>query len=779
MRSFGDIEISVFLVALFLLPLVGCIDGVREGVLKKDLSGIWRFKADPEKVGEKEGWFREDYDDSEWRDFRVPGVWNEGRNAGVEWNYSGYGWFRRRFTVPKGWRGYRLDLRFLAVYLIADVWLNGEYLGRHRGGYTAFGFDVTDKLNYDGPNLLVVRADNTGRRFQVPWHSIDWWNCGGISREVYLERRPLFSLKNLFITPRLTPKSGIELRVEFEDKTGDLPAAHVYVEVRFRGKPVSRTGIMTVKPDENGEWRLSRWIDIPNPHPWSPDEPNLYRLNLYWRLKGERTWWRTAEKFGLREVEVRGTELYLNGEKIFLQGLALHQDYPGMGSAVTKKAQREDLMRIKRLNANFVRLGHYPFHPYSLEVCDEIGLLTWLEIPVWQNSPEELADERMYRDWVKPQLDEMIDQYSNHPSVIFWSVGNEFSRAWLPNREPPQTIGYVKRTTEYVRSRDRSRLVTYASAASTGYGTWKFLDVIGKPLHYGWFHSKNVYDIGPQTELIHRYAPDKPILAIELCGMSEEGRHAGYGADERWSMEYHDKLLRVLIQNLMIRKDYVCGVTVWTLADLKGGRERGTYGLFNRERQVKFLYDTVRNLFTRDPKLLIIEPKTLFQPGETFNVELWGFNRLKDDFGGCKVEWWITGLIDGRYSRLASGELNADIPADSAVKLGEVNWRIPGDAEGFHTLNVRLLDESGEELFFNDLHFDVGQPTPPAILRVESIEGVRLRLEDLERTTDYLGIVHFLMPEGRYKIIAIRDGEERSGEVLLKRGETTRYEVSF
>lgn len=776
--------ITLAILSVIMIP--GCEIGIREGVLRKDLSGIWRFRADPNKVGEKEGWFKTDYDDSNWRDFKVPGVWNEGREAGVEWNYSGYGWFRRWFTVPKGWRGYRLDLNFLAVYLIADVWLNGRHLGTHRGGYTAFSFDVTDELNYDGPNLLVVRADNTGRRFQVPWHSIDWWNCGGISREVYLERRPLFSVRRLFITPHLTPKAGIDLDVDFEDRGLNPSEVKVYAEVRFEGRTVARTNLMTLRPDRDGRWHLSRRIDIPDPHPWSPDTPDLYRLYLFWRLKGERMWWRLSDRFGLREVEVRDTKLYLNGEEIFLQGVALHQDYPGMGSAVSKRAQREDLMRIKRLNANFVRLGHYPFHPYSLDVCDEIGLLAWMEIPVWQNSPEELADEEMYRNWVKPQLDEMIDQYYNHPSIIFWSVGNEFSRAWLPNKEPPQTIRYVERTTRHVRSRDRSRLVTYASAASTGYGTWKFLDLIGKPLHYGWFHSKNVYDVRSQVELIHKYAPRKPILAIELCGMSEEGDHAGYGADKRWSMEYHDKLLRVLLQSLMIRKEYVCGVTVWTLADLKGGRERGTYGLFTRDRKVKFLYDTVRNLFTRDPKLLIIEPKTLFRPGETFDVELWGFNRLRRDFRGCKIEWWITGLKDGRYSRLASGEMMADIPANSSKKIGIVRWRVPKDRIGFHTLNARLLDGKGKELFFNDLHFDVARPTPPAILRVDvvdgkgrPIEGARVRLEDLEKTTDYIGTVHFLMPQGRYRVRAIWKGKEISDEIKLKQGEVTRYRVSF
>jgi len=774
------------LAMLSMIAFSGCEIGIREGVLRKDLSGIWKFKADPNKVGEKEEWFKEDYDDSNWRDFKVPGVWNEGRDAGVAWNYSGYGWFRRRFTVPKGWKGYRLDLNFLAVYLIADVWLNGEHLGTHRGGYTAFRFDVTDKLNYDGPNLLVVRADNTGRRFQVPWHSIDWWNCGGISREVYLERRPLFSVQRLFITPHLTPEAGIDLDVDFEDRGLNPSEVKAYAEVEFEGRTIARTNLITLRPNRNGRWHLSHKIHIPDPHPWSPDAPNLYQLSFFWKVKGGKTWWRIPEKFGLREIKVRGTKLYLNGEEIFLQGVALHQDYPEMGSAVSKRAQREDLMRIKRLNANFVRLGHYPFHPYSLDVCDEIGLLVWMEIPVWQNSPEELADEGMYRNWVKPQLDEMIDQYYNHPSIIFWSVGNEFSRAWLPDKEPPQTIGYVRRTTEYVRSRDRSRLVTYASAASTGYGTWRFLDVIGKPLHYGWFHSKNVYDVRSQVELIHKYAPDKPILAIELCGMSEEGHHAGYGADERWSMEYHDKLLRVLLQSLMVRKDYVCGVTVWTLADLKGGRERGTYGLFTRDRRVKFLYDTVRNLFTRDPKLLIIEPKTLFQPGETFEVELWEFNRLRRDFRNCKVKWWITGLKDGRYSKLASGEMKADIPANSSERIGDVRWQVPEGTTGFHTLNVRLLNAEGRELFFNDLHFDIARPTPPAILRVDvadkkgrPIEGAKVKLEDLEKTTDYLGTVHFLMPEGRYRIRVICRRGEISDEIELKRGEVIRYKADF
>ncbi len=739
------------------------------------LNDVWKFKADPQGVGEAEQWYMEDVDMAGWMDFEVPGVWNEGRDAGVAWNYNGLGWFRKVFNIPQEWRGSSIRLRFLAVYLIADVWLNGQHLGTHRGGYTAFTFEDLP-LRWDAPNLLVVRADNTPRRDQAPHHTIDWWNCGGISREVYLERWPGVSLEQTYITTQLDGRISVAIRLQ--NSLDDPRSVQFQASIGETKASVEKNYLL--EPSQQMQDRLHLWVETPRL--WSPEDPSLYILKLRWRVEGSEIWRVHWERFGIRQAKTQGSRLFLNGEEIWLSGMAIHQDYPGMGSAVTLEAQESDLRLIKDFGCNFVRLGHYPFHPHYLDICDELGLLVWSEIPVWQNASDVLASEDFWDRWVKPQLDEMIDQQFNHPGVIFWSIGNEFSRAWLTRgeQESPQVEGYVRRATEYVRSLDDTRLVSYASAASTGPNTWQYLDVIGKPLHYGWFHSANVYDIRTEIDAVHAYMPDKPILSVENAAMSYQDQHAGYGSDERFSMEYHDKILRVDVQSLMARREFVCGVTIWTLADLKGGREKGTYGLLDRQRKVKMLYEPIRNLYINDPKLLILEPQTLFQPGERFEVDLMTFTTQKKSFPRHTIRWWIT----GPQGTVESGEYLLDIQP-GVHSVGKAIWEIPEGTQGMHTLICAIEDILTRRVFTNSLHFDVGAPERPALLWVETVDadgepmaGMTIDIGGFPKTTDRFGKVPFILNGGDYTVQVSQSEEDmQMYEIHVPAKETTSIRI--
>lgn len=765
-------KITIF---LMLLCFVFCFSTVADEIPDIEsisLNGIWKFKADLNNVGINEKWNSTNFDDSSWEDIGVPGTWNEGQNVTIPvWNYDGIGWYRRVIDPPKGWSGENIRLKFMAVYLIADVWLNDIYLGNHKGGYTAFAFDVSKIIDFSKPNILVVRADNTKRPYQIPGASIDWWNCGGITRDVFLEKLPKVYMKKLFIkTPNVSlQKSTVKAEIFLEGDPELFKNINIKSEILYKGKLIA-----------SGKGK-NPTIIVNKPKLWSPDSPNLYDFKVSWNVSDK--WVTHYEKFGIRKIETKGTELYLNGKKIWLQGIAIHQDYAGMGSAVTDSAIRSDLERIKKLNSNFVRLGHYPFSKKYLDICDEIGLLVWSEIPTWQNSREELASEQMWNEWVKPHLDDMIEQYYNHPSIIFWSVANEISQVWGGAKEHQEIINYIKRSTDYVRSLDDTRLVSYASAASTGGGTWEYLDVNGKPLHYGWFHSPNGYDIGPEVDKIHNIMPNQPIFAVELCGMSYPDNHKGYSQDERFSVEYHDKLLRVDMQHLMIRKDFVCGVTLWTLADLKGGREKGTYGILDRERkQVKHIYETIKNLYAKDPKLLIIDSKTGYKHGEKMEVDLWTFNRLEKGIKGCKIHWWI----NGKDGKLAEGDFVTDVKPDSTKKIGTISWQIPDNTSGFHSLLCTMTDSKGDLLFINDYYFDVDKPEAPGILWVKVVDKDDNPLSDatveiggFTRVTDVFGRVPFLLHTGRYEVTAKVKGKMQKSEAEVEIGQTSEITIRF
>jgi beta-glucuronidase len=748
-------------------------EGTRPATLALDLSGEWVFRTDPQNTGQRERWYDPTpVEAASWTPFRVPGVWNEGQSVSEWANYNGYGWFRRTFDLPNDWFGGYLRLRFLAVYLIADVWLNGRDLGVHRGGYTSFAFDVSNLIRPTG-NVLVVRADNTPRPEQAPHHSIDWWNAGGLSREVYLERLETPSLDRFEVRTHLKPPTAA-IRIRFAHGTPRdvrvtiVDATHDH-SVGFE---LDRS-ILALRQSSFLELEFA--VPVPDAQLWSPESPTLYYARIEWR--GESEFWNAAwERFGFRELKAVGSQLILNGAPVWLQGMAFHHDYPGMGSAGTYEAMRNDLLWSKRLHCNFVRLGHYPFHPDALDMCDELGLLVWSEIPVWQNAPDVLADARFNADWVMPQLGEMVDQLGNHPSVVIWSVGNEFSQAWLSRgqREDDRIIDYVKRTTAFLRAKDPSRLVSYASAASTGVGTWEYLDVIGKPFHYGWFHSANVYDVRREVDLVHAAMPDKPILCVELAGMSYVGKHASYGADERHSLEYHDKLLRVDLQSLMSRRAFVAGVTVWTLRDLRGGREIGTYGLFTRDGTPKYLYDTVKTLYANAPRVIIHEEKTRFRPGETLRLRIETFSEAPSSLP-YTVEWHIL----SKRGTVASERWNA--VTDAFVKpVGEVAWRIPNDTEGACVFVALLRDSEGRVVSTNDFPFDVqredGSGEIPVIVWVDPKRpGVTVTVDGwYPKVTDELGKVAFVLPARTYRI-AFRnvDGVEIEPTVTTTPGTET------
>jgi hypothetical protein len=251
--------------------------------------------------------------------------------------------------------------------------------------------------------------------------------------------------------------------------------------------------------------------------------------------------------------------------------------------------------------------------------------------------------------------------------------------------------------------------------------------------------------------------------------------HAGYGEDKRHSLEYHDKLLRIDLQSLMMLKNYVCGATVWTLADLKGGREIGTYGLMTRERnRLKYLYETVKNLYSTNPKLLIIEPGTMFQPGERFQTEFWTFTMKEEGLKDCSVRWWIY----SSKGKVASGEFAADVAPDSAQKVGIAEWDIPQDASGFHSLICSLTDANGKILFQNDLHFDVATPEKPAVFWIEAVDakgnplaGVKAEAREFVKTTDAFGKVPFLLNAGEHLItVTTLKGKEIEIEAKVESG---------
>ena len=482
---------------------------------------------------------------------QVPGDWNSQYERYLL--YEGSVWYRRRFDAPAGFDAarQRLLLRFGAANYRADVYVNGRKAGVHEGGFTPFQFDVTPLVRTDSTNSLVVRVDNQRRRDAVPTDVTDWWNYGGLTREV-----ALYTVPRAYI-------SGFAVRLG----NTDLRNATVEGEVSLHGDAVAGKDVRVSCPELGLDLRATTSADgtarfresgIAVDKPWSPASPHRYRFTV---SAGEDA---TTELIGLRTVATRGTEILLNGEPTFLRGICAHEENPLEGRRAHSYA---DALRLigwaKELGANFMRLAHYPHNEHMPRVADSLGMWLWEEVPVywtidWDNPATYASAEQ--------QLTELVLRDRNRASVIIWSMANE-----TPNT--PARLTFLRKLTDRARALDPSRLIS-AALFKENVGPQQYevvdpfadyADVVSFNEYIGWYEgTPEVLDGARFT-----FRQNKPVIISEFGA----GAKAGLRGDSltRWSEDYQDWLYRETLE-LIDRTPEIAGFTPWILADFRSPR---------------------------------------------------------------------------------------------------------------------------------------------------------------------------------------------------------------
>lgn len=473
----------------------------------------------------------------------VPGDWNSQREQLLY--YEGTVWLRRLFDFTPAQAGNRVFVHFGAVNQRAEVYFNGVKLGVHDGGFTPFNFELTRHLKPRG-NFLVVKADNTRRADAVPTTSTDWWNYGGITREVTLIEEPAVFVQD----------HGVQL------KAGAMHTLAGFVRLNGARAGEKVTVAIpelqiehTVAADDQGQARYE--IEAPALRHWSPASPKLYEVIVRTSRQSIR------EQIGFRRIETRGAEIMLNGKPIFLRGISVHEENPLEGRRAHSEADAVRLLTWAReLGCNFVRLAHYPHNEHMLRVADRMGLLVWAEVPVYWTvdfgNPATLAS-------AKQQLSELVTRDRNRASVIIWSVANE---------TPPSPVrnAFLGELIAHTRSLDDSRLVSAALETHDENGVTVVADPIGEQLdivafnqYRGWYGG-SLHD-APQAKWEVRSG--KPVVVSEFGGDALAGLHGT--RDERWTEEYQEYLYQ---QNLaMLEKiPNLRGLSPWILADFRSPR---------------------------------------------------------------------------------------------------------------------------------------------------------------------------------------------------------------
>jgi len=563
------------------------------------LDGDWLFQIDRHEKGESFGWHLPEYQDEDWLPVEVPGSWD--CYLPELWGYSGTAWFRRAFRVRKGWGppetlgdGHRIILRFEGANYATSAWLNGQDVGHHEGGFDPFEFDITGQLDWQGENMLVVRVDNWPKINRIPNSYAGWWNYGGIYRSVRLLALPAVRIADVFIHPEPVV-DGKPLQVEVTlANEGRAPA-----RLGLSGMLISEEASLDL-PGQRLELApgqvttLTLQATLEAPRLWSPETPHLYLAELTLHA-GRKILDRQHVEFGIRKFEVRGKQLFLNNQPIFLTGFDRHEEYIDTGRVDNGRQLIQDLEWIQRMNGKMVRM-HYQAHPNLYELCDQMGLLVFAEIPFWQVGIKDAKEWENPSVWqtAEAMLRTLVHDLKNHPSVVIWSVGNECATN-LPEARP--LVGHM---VDLVKSLDASRPVAMVGM----FGPKDMIyDLVDLPcLNTYFFHDQE--GLRQRLEGTHALTPEKPLLITEFGAEAILDLHGeGYGSEEEQAsiLEDHWKVFQE-------KRDYIAGALIWCLADywhmpmapdFRWGLNRYffTHGLLSLDRLPKVAVEAAARLF--------------------------------------------------------------------------------------------------------------------------------------------------------------------------------------
>ena len=482
-----------------------------------------------------------EYDFDKSPTMQIPGDWNTQDER--LFFYEGTVWFKKSFqAVPM--QDYRTLLYFGAVNYDCHVWVNGKKAGHHIGGFTPFNFDISDLL-IEGENTIIVKVDNKRHAEAVPTQIFDWWNYGGITRDVMLVKVPPVYLEDYNL--QLTSLEG--RRLSFSVKLNKSEADHT-VTLSIPELKIKKT----IKTNADGTASINMKA---KPQLWCPENPKRYQVEI--TLDNSTI----CDSIGFRMIETRGKQILLNGQPIFLKGISIHEEKPNGGGRANSTEDAHTLLSwAKELGCNFVRLAHYPHNEYMVREAERMGILVWSEIPcywtiAWKNP-------KTYENACN-QLTDMISRDHNRANVIIWSIANETPHS-------AERDAFLSRLAKQARSLDSTRLISMAMEV-TGASNYvnrlndhmnEYVDVVSFNQYIGWYR-----DVNDAPKMTWEIPYDKPVIISEFGGGAKYGYHGA--KNQRWTEEFQENLYRE--NTAMLDKiDGLAGTTPWILKDFRSPR---------------------------------------------------------------------------------------------------------------------------------------------------------------------------------------------------------------
>jgi len=561
------------------------------------------------------------FDDAAWPVLDLPHTWNalDGQDGPATPYYRGIGWYRKHYAVPAALQGRRLYLQFDGSNILTDVFVNGKAAGSHAGGYAAFRFDLTDLVVYGADNVIAVKVNNAAGAdlnhalipgsptVNVPPLTADYTFFGGLYRSVHLLSTPAlaispmdFGSSGVYVAQANVSAAAADLTITVKLSNEKDSAATASLKATVldaaNAEVASATATQAVPPHGKADGKLS--TTLMNPRLWDGlSDPYLYsvRVDL---LDGTSVLDSVSVPLGVRSYSLSPSGGFaLNGKALSLYGVNKHQDHEDKGSAIADTDTDADFAIIEEIGATAVRLAHYQHAQHTYDVCDRAGLVVWAETPVINrinDTPEFAAN-------AEQQLTELIFQNYNHPSIVFWSVGNETTL-----RAGPSPDALIAHLASVVTAEDPTRLSAYAADGTATNSPVNFHgQAHGFNEYQGWYSGK-VADFGSWADAVHQAHPEAPIGLTEYGAGASIGEHtespaaADTGVDhtsgahpEEYQSYYHESYWPQLQA-----RPFIWGTFVWALFDFASdNRSEGMSAGLNDKGLVTFDRQTKKDAF--------------------------------------------------------------------------------------------------------------------------------------------------------------------------------------
>jgi beta-galactosidase len=631
------------------------------------------------------------FDDSSWTTVNLPHTWNalDGFDG---YYYRGTGWYRKHYTVPAGLAGRKLFIKFDGACFSTELYVNGNYVGQHRGAFAAFVFDLTPYLTVGADNVLAVRMNNELDTNGPPL-SGDFNMDGGLYRHINLIATDLlhvsltdYASPGVYLRQTNVSEASADLRIttKVQNDSSASRQATVVANILDGAGQLVQALTSAVTLDAGAGADVVQSTTVANPHLWNGrSDPYLYlvKVQVIDSSSGAVVD-QVKQPLGFRYYRVDPSQgFFLNGQYLDLHGVSFHQDRAGKGWAISDEDQAEDVSLILEIGATFVRLSHYQHPPKTYELLDASGLVAWSEIPLIDN----VTDNSAFLDNAKQQLVEMIRQNYNHPAILFWGMFNE-----IPDNATTQQM--VSELVQLAHQEDPTRPTTAASNLGNDATVNYIPDMVGFNQYFGWYYGA-LSDLGPWADGIHADYPNQAI------GLSEFG--AGASIDQHqdppvpivggeWHPEEYQDLFHEASWQQLQTRPFIWCKSVWNMFDFATylsnvGDTPGINdkGLITRDRQTrKDAFYWYKANWTSEPVLYITSRRYVDRPSDTVNVKV--YSNLD------AVQLSVNGTVLGTQTssnriflwagvQLASGANTIAVTAtkDGGSYADEVTWNAP------------------------------------------------------------------------------------------------------